>query len=165
MAAQATAATLTPMTGPPPPAALQAFLARVQALRRGQDAAAVAKLPSGWVVMGDRQLLAGYCQLIADPVVPHLNALPDRDRQRFLNDAARIGDALLAATDALRVNYLILGNQCPALHAHVIPRYAWEEPAHLTGANALYFQESGPKFSEREHGELKTRLAQLLSGP
>ena len=34
-----------------------------------------------------------------------------------------IGDALLEATDAFRINYEILGNEEPALHAHIIPRY------------------------------------------
>lgn len=142
--------------------AMQGFLDRLEAIRCGRHPAAVARLGSGWVVMGDWQLLPGYCQLIADPVVPHLNALRGPDRQRFLDDAARVGDALLQLTDALRVNYLVLGNLCPALHAHVIPRYAWEQPANLTGPNALYFQGSGPRFSEHEHGQLKARLAQLL---
>jgi diadenosine tetraphosphate (Ap4A) HIT family hydrolase len=33
-----------------------------------------------------------------------------------------LGDALLAVTDAYRINYEILGNGEPALHAHVFPR-------------------------------------------
>ena len=39
---------------------------------------------------------------------------------------AAIGDALLEVTDAARINYEILGNKDPALHAHVFPRYACE---------------------------------------
>jgi diadenosine tetraphosphate (Ap4A) HIT family hydrolase len=35
----------------------------------------------------------------------------------------RLGDALLAATGALRINYAMFGNLEPALHAHVVPRY------------------------------------------
>jgi hypothetical protein len=35
----------------------------------------VVKMSSGWVVMGERQVFAGYCLLLPDPVVPHLNAL------------------------------------------------------------------------------------------
>jgi diadenosine tetraphosphate (Ap4A) HIT family hydrolase len=148
------------MTAPSVP--MQAFLDRLEGIRSGRHPAAVAKLASGWVVLGDWQHLPGYCQLIADPVVAHLNELPAPARQRFLKDAALVGDALLAITNALRVNYLILGNLCPALHAHIIPRYAWEQPASLTGPNALYFQGSGPKFSESEHGELRQKLAQAL---
>jgi len=33
-----------------------------------------------------------------------------------------LGDALLSVTDAYRINYEILGNGEPALHAHVFPR-------------------------------------------
>ena len=33
----------------------------------------VARLPGGWAVMGDPQVLAGYCLLLPDPVVPTLN--------------------------------------------------------------------------------------------
>lgn len=38
------------------------------------------------------------------------------------------GEALLAITGAARINYEILGNLEPALHAHLFPRYA-DEPA------------------------------------
>ena len=41
---------------------------------------------------------------------------------------AALGDAVLEATGAERINYEILGNVDPALHAHVIPRHASEDP-------------------------------------
>ena len=84
---------------------------------------AVARLSSGWVVMGERQVLTGYCLLLPDPVVPHLNALPPELRAQFLADMALVGDALLALTAGLRINYAIFGNVDPALHAHVFPRH------------------------------------------
>jgi diadenosine tetraphosphate (Ap4A) HIT family hydrolase len=37
-----------------------------------------------------------------------------------------VGDALLAVTDAYRINYETLGNSEPALHTHIIPRYRTE---------------------------------------
>ena len=81
--------------------------------------AAVAKLPSGWVIMGERQVLHGYCLLLPDPVVPHLNALPSGARGRFLSDMAFVGDVLLEMTQAVRINYAIYGNVVPVLHAHI----------------------------------------------
>ena len=39
---------------------------------------------------------------------------------------ALIGDALLELTDSYRINYEILGNYEPALHAHIFPRYMSE---------------------------------------
>ena len=101
--------------------------ARVERLRAGADPTLIARLPSGWAVFGEQQFLRGYCLLLPDPVVPHLNALAGGARTAFLDDMARLGTALLAATAAARINYAILGNQDPALHAHVVPRYL-DEP-------------------------------------
>jgi diadenosine tetraphosphate (Ap4A) HIT family hydrolase len=82
---------------------------------------------SGWAVLGDPQITLGYCLLLPDPVVSDLNALVGDARQQFLADMAALGDAVLEATGAERVNYEILGNVEPALHAHVIPRHAGED--------------------------------------
>ena len=95
----------------------------VEQARRGELARVVARVPSGWAVLGDPQILPGYCLLLPDPVVPDLNALRGPARQQFLDDMARLGDAVLAVTGAERINYEMLGNVEPALHAHVIPRY------------------------------------------
>lgn len=99
---------------------------RVVLARAGENAKVICRLRSGWAVMGDVQFLPGYCLLLADPMVPSLNALGDEARGQFLSDMARLGDALLAVTDALRINYEILGNAEPELHAHLFLRYAWE---------------------------------------
>ena len=101
---------------------------RVDALREGKDPAFVARLASGWAVLGERQFLPGYCLLLPDPVVPTLNALTGAERAAFLADMASLGDAVLAVTHAVRINYAIYGNQDPALHAHVIPRFHDESP-------------------------------------
>ena len=47
---------------------------RVAALRAGADPTVLARLTSGWAVLGDPQVIPGYCLLLPDPVVPHLNA-------------------------------------------------------------------------------------------
>jgi hypothetical protein len=57
-----------------------------------------------------------------------------------------IGDALLEVTGAIRINYEILGNLEPALHAHIVPRYA-DEPEHLrTKPIWLYDWKAAPPF-------------------
>ena len=101
---------------------------QVEAARRGELERVVARMLSGWAVLGDPQITRGYCLLLPDPVVPDLNALTGDARRQFLDDMAALGDAVLAATDAERINYEILGNVEPALHAHVIPRHAAEDP-------------------------------------
>lgn len=99
---------------------------RVEAARAGTNPTVISCVPSGWVVLGDVQFLRGYSLLLADPVVPDLNALDEQLRGRFLLDMAILGDALLEVTDAYRINYEILGNTDAALHAHVFPRYMTE---------------------------------------
>ena len=105
---------------------------RVAACRAGLDPTLIARLSSGWAVLGDPQVLRGYCLLLPDPVAPHLNAMPPAAQQAFLADVARLGDAVLAVMQAVRINYAIFGNVEPALHAHVLPRFADEEPAFRT---------------------------------
>ena len=101
---------------------------QVEAARRGELPRVIARMPSGWAVLGDPQITRGYSLLLPDPVVSDLNALTGDARRQFLEDMAKLGDAVLATTGAERINYEILGNVEPALHAHVIPRHASEDP-------------------------------------
>jgi diadenosine tetraphosphate (Ap4A) HIT family hydrolase len=102
---------------------------QVEAARRGELERVIARMLSGWALLGDPQITRGYCLLLPDPVVPDLNALEGDARRQFLDDMAALGDAVLAVTGAERINYEILGNVEPALHAHVIPRHSTEDPA------------------------------------
>jgi len=135
---------------------------RVDALRKGTEPTFIARLASGWAVMGDPQLLPGYCLLLPDPVVGHLNELGGGARSRFLADVAALGDAVLAATGALRINYAVFGNLEPALHAHVIPRYANEpEPQRALQPWALDWS-AAPRFEPLAHGDLQGRIHAAL---
>jgi diadenosine tetraphosphate (Ap4A) HIT family hydrolase len=131
----------------------------VDRCRAANYPALVARLRSGWVVMGERQVLTGYCLLLPDPVVPHLNALPSELRGQFLSDMAMVGDSVLATTQALRVNYAIYGNVDPALHAHIFPRHATEPEATRTAQPWALDWNAAPTYSEPLHGELKRRVA------
>jgi len=131
---------------------------RVDALRAGLDPTFVARLASGWAVMGDPQVLPGYCLLLPDPVVSHLNDLDVVAQSRFLADMATLGGAVLAATGALRINYAMFGNLEPALHAHVVPRYAHEgDDTRSLHPWALDWA-SAPAFDALRHGELRARI-------
>lgn len=135
---------------------------RVDALREGADPTFIARLGSGWAVMGAKQVLPGCCLLLPDPVVPTLNALAGEARALFLADMAALGDAVLAATGALRINYAIFGNQDPALHAHVIPRYGHEPATHATAQPWVYDWSAAPDFDPDRHGELRNRIHAAL---
>ena len=72
----------------------------------------------------DDLLLGAPCS----PTPANLNELPAPARAAFLADVALLGDAVIAATGCDRLNYLILCNQVPELHGHVVPRFAGEDP-------------------------------------
>ena len=135
---------------------------QVEAARRGELPRVIGRLPSGWAVLGDPQITGGYCLLLPDPVVPDLNALVGDTRRQFLDDMARLGDAVLAVTGAERINYEILGNVEPALHAHIIPRHNSEDPAQRKQPVWLHDWSTAPAFSSDTHGELRRRLAAAL---
>lgn len=99
---------------------------RLSRLERGENPACVARMKSGFVVMGDSQFLPGYCLLLGSPQVGQLNDLTGAERVQFLADMAKLGDAIRAATNCKRINYSIYGNLDPFLHAHAFPRYEWE---------------------------------------
>jgi len=140
---------------------------QVEAARRGELARVITRMTSGWAVLGDPQILPGYCLLLPDPVVPHLHALERTSRDLFLSELGVLGDAVLAATGALRINYAIFGNVEPALHAHVHPRYV-DEPVTMRTANPWgYDWQQAPAFDVQAHGPLRDLIRQHLarSGP
>jgi diadenosine tetraphosphate (Ap4A) HIT family hydrolase len=116
--------------------------------------------------MGDPQVLAGYCLLLPDPVVPDLNALAAADQAAFLADMARLGHAVLGLTGAVRVNYAIFGNLEPALHAHVFPRYSTEPAQFRTAHPWTYDWSRARAFDPGQDGALQHALRQrLTAGP
>jgi diadenosine tetraphosphate (Ap4A) HIT family hydrolase len=138
---------------------------QVDAARAGRLPRVIARMPSGWAVLGDPQITHGYCLLLPDPVVPDLNALSGAARRQFLDDMAALGDAVLAETGAERINYEILGNVEPALHAHVIPRHASEDPALRKQPVWLHEWSGAPAFTpalEPMARRLAARLSSIL---
>ncbi len=148
------------MSGP-----VTAIHRQVEALRAGREPRLIARLPSGWALLGERQFLRGYALLLPDPVVPTLNALQAPERSRFLLDLARLGDTVLEVTGAVRINYAMLGNLEPALHAHVIPRYAQEPEALRTAHPWAYDWQAGEPFDPATHGQMLAQLRGALERP
>lgn len=137
---------------------------RVALCNTGQYPKAIARMRSGWAVLGDSQFLKGYCLLYPDPVVGHLNDFHGNTRLQFLDDMAALGDAVLAVTGALRINYEMLGNIQPALHAHVFPRYADEPEEYRIKAVWLYPQSAWDQtvFDEQRDRPVMQAIRQQL---
>jgi len=136
---------------------------RVRCLRANEDPGFIARLPSGWAVLGEQQFLRGYSLLLPDPVVGSFNELGAVERAQAMGDAAALGDALLAVTGALRINYAIFGNLEPALHIHVVPRYE-DEPALLRTTHPwAYDWTAAPQFDAARHASLITEIRRALA--
>jgi diadenosine tetraphosphate (Ap4A) HIT family hydrolase len=101
---------------------------RVREARAGTNPTVIRRMKTGWLVIGDNQIVRGYCVLLSDPTARDINALPMAERAEFLLDMSLAGDALLEATGARLINYEILGNKDRALHVHLHPRYEDERP-------------------------------------
>jgi diadenosine tetraphosphate (Ap4A) HIT family hydrolase len=135
---------------------------QVEAAQAGRLARVITRLPSGWAVLGDPQITRGYCLLLPDPVVPHLNVLTGDKRRQFLADMTRLGDAVMQVTGAERINYEILGNVEPALHAHVIPRHTDETPERRKQPVWLHDWSAAEPFGGDAHEALRASICAAL---
>jgi diadenosine tetraphosphate (Ap4A) HIT family hydrolase len=135
---------------------------RVTAILEGRDPTLIARMASGFAVLGEQQFLRGYCLLLPEPVAPHLNALPPERRALVLADAARLGDAVLEVTGAVRINYAMFGNVEPALHVHVVPRFADEPAAMRTAHPWSYDWTAAPRFDATRDASLLLAIRRCL---
>jgi diadenosine tetraphosphate (Ap4A) HIT family hydrolase len=144
------------------------FLTRIETARNGTNPSIICRVPSGWVALAEMQYLRGYCILLADPFVESINALDHAARTRFMLDMSIVGDALLKVTDAYRINYSMLSNTDPYLHAHIVPRYLNEPDEnrrHLPWSYSKEHMASVPFELNRDRAlmdELKLAIESLL---
>ena len=135
---------------------------RVRQCQAGKYPKAICRLSSGWVVLGDVQFLRGYSLLLPDPVVPHLNDMGAETRRVFLYEMSVVGDVILEITAAVRINYEMLGNVEPALHAHIFPRFE-DEPEELRLKPVwLYDWDNAPQFDASRDREIIQAIAKGL---
>jgi len=139
---------------------------QILAAKKAQNPATVLQMRSGFVVMSQSQFLPGYCLLLAYPQVNALNDLSRQQRAEFLIDVGLIGEAIEAICQPVRINYAILGNKDPFLHAHIIPRYDWELAEFKPLPTWRYPDETwaDPQhfFSVEKHGKLRDAIKQKL---
>ena len=135
----------------------------VEAARAGANPAVIARLRSGWAVVGGQQVVSGYCLLVPDPVVLDLNALVGAARSQFLDDMVALGDVLLEVTAAARINYEILGNSERALHAHLFPRYDSEPEATRKAPIWLHDWSRAPAFEREAQTPFIARVVDALA--
>jgi len=141
----------------------------IRAAQRGQNPMVMARMPSGFAVIGESQQLPGYSLLLCDdPDVNHLTDLPRERRVQFLADFALLGEAVTEACrdhGLRRINYEILGNQAACLHAHVHARYEWEPPDLVLRPVWFYEDRLDPAhaYSDERHGALRAAITDALA--
>jgi diadenosine tetraphosphate (Ap4A) HIT family hydrolase len=139
---------------------------RVGSALRGENPLVMARLESGFAVIGDTQFLPGYSLLLTDdPSADHLTDLEWPRRARFLTDLALLGEAVERACKPhglRRINYEVLGNGVPVLHGHVHPRYEWEPAERITGPVWQYPKDfrDAPEhaYSDERHAALRAEI-------
>lgn len=140
---------------------------RIGAAERGENPTVIARMKSGYAVMGDTQFLPGYCVLLALPQVTHLSDLSLPQRTQFLVDMSLLGEAIERVYRPRRTNYEILGNTDAYVHAHVWARYEWEPQEYIGGPVWRYPKETRfdatQAFSLEAHGTVKLQLASALA--
>lgn len=106
---------------------------------------------------------ARYPWLILVPRQPEISEvyqLSAPDQARLWQEATQVGEALMAAFDAHKLNVAALGNQVKQLHIHVIARFdndeAWPDPVWGVGESKPYQAEA---LAER-----LTALRKMLAG-
>jgi diadenosine tetraphosphate (Ap4A) HIT family hydrolase len=141
-------------------------LDRIASAARGENPMVLARMRSGFAVIGDTQFLPGYCVLLPYPRVDDLNSLTVTQRADFLVDMSLVGDAIQKVCQPARVNYDILGNTDAFLHAHVFPRYAWEIDSRRRYPVWLYpkthWTDVEYQYQDEKHGQMKAKLTLAL---
>ncbi|MCA9890921.1 MAG: HIT family protein [Anaerolineae bacterium] len=96
----------------------------------------IATLASGRLQLQKNQFIKGYCLLIANGHYSELHTMPADQQATFLRDMVTVGAALMDVFGADKMNYEILGNGIPHVHAHIKPRYYGEGSPRRIGNSA-----------------------------
>ena len=69
------------------------------------------------------QAVRGRCLVTLRDHVTELFQLTPAMRTAFLEDVARVAEALFRTVAPVKINYALLGNVVPHMHWHIIPRF------------------------------------------
>jgi len=82
------------------------------------------RTPTALVRLGRNQRARGYCVVIAARHVVEPFEQSPSERQGFFDAVAGTGEAVRVVCQPIKLNFELLGNTIPHLHAHLVPRYA-----------------------------------------
>ena len=137
---------------------------RVAQANEGKNPWAIARLDSVWVVASEVQPLYGYCIVLSNPVVSSLNEMSEEHRLLYCRDMLRVGDAIIKVTGAAHINYETWANKDPALHTHIVPRFANEAPElRIKPALIAYDFSKAPKFDALKDAAFVQKMREALA--
>ncbi|HEX6462206.1 MAG TPA: HIT family protein [Candidatus Saccharimonadales bacterium] len=137
---------------------------RINQIQKGTNSYFVAELASGYAVMGDFQFYHGYTIFLSKTHAIELHELSKKQRLQFLEDMAKVAEAVYGAFRPLKLNYELLGNLDSHMHWHIFPRYADDpnpkNPVSVIPPEVRNAENTRP--SEAQLEEMKTKLAAAL---
>ena len=83
----------------------------------------ICKMDSGFLYVFKEQSHPGRLILAHDKHISEMIELTDEERNLFFADVARAAQALTELYHPDKINYLVLGDLCPHLHIHLVPKY------------------------------------------
>lgn len=116
-------------------------------------------LPASKVYLFREQSHRGRVIVASKEHVGEIVDLPRRDRQGFLDDVARVAEALRRALKPDKINYGAYGDTCGHLHFHLVPKYA-NDPFEWGETFAMNPQRTF--LDERGYSELIARISAAL---
>ena len=148
---------------------------RIELIRQNRNPYFVKELETGYVVIGDHQHFRGYTLFLLKEHKTELFQLASREKLKFLEEMALVGEAVYRAFGAEKVNYELLGNGDAHVHWHLFPRRTGDlgaygnqgkGPVWWYPGEKMYSKEAEPTLEELEEmkAKLLTELDRLL-GP
>lgn len=126
----------------------------------------VYEFETSYVELSKSQFWEGYCILFSKEDYHHLTDMPSAVREKYLMEMSILGEAMMEILGAARINYNILGNSHPIVHAHLFPRYDWEDEdlrkTVVWKYDSSFFTDDAYRFNEEKHAGLKLELAQAI---
>lgn len=117
------------------------------------------------MILGANQGTVGWCTLILNKHVEHLDALSIEDQGAIFMEVARAARAIRLVFGAegggVRINYECLGNVVPHVHWHLIPRHADDPTPRATVWGWSETQMAG-QMGQAEREALIERLRRAL---
>lgn len=148
-------------TGKPVSAEECGICARIRRAGLGRDPGLILELETGFAVLEDRQAFPGWVIFLCKRHVSELHLLGPAYRRKYLADMCLVAEAVHAAVKPRKLNYELLGNVCPHLHWHIIPRYR-NDPAPLEPVWGIAGRLAGKPMGEKGRKILKKAIASKI---